>query len=487
LTITDDDNANSIALTNNTITTGNLVALTSTSLTTGAGVLVTTNGLTEGAIFKAVTTAAGLTTGTAFLFDDGSARFAVKADGATAITTGVNSTKALEITGIQTSENVVTLTSSGVTADDKSIILINSSGNSAAGSNQIRIAPSGTPVETSVGIEFVGASKVMQAMVLDGDSVNNSVVVINGGGALADNKAVLEVTADGTPAATGSNIVRIDGSGLTATNKPTLLEVDGHGKDVIGLFIDADSVGNVALINGGGNIANDTGVLQLTADGGTQSAGGTVLRVVNSGTPNAGSIGVEGVFTSKDMIYLTMAGASATNSAVFFTSTGAIATTKAVLEVTATGTPAAATSNVARFAFTGTATNTPRVVEIVGDGKDVTGLYVDTDATTNSNNYFHADGALAADKAVIEVVSDAAAGNADSAVVRLNQADAAGVSEVLKLVQADVSQPFISFEATIGVGNSIEAVGAKTLTTSHFIMVDVEGVGSLYIPAGTIG
>ena len=39
---------------------------------------------------------------------------------------------------------------------------------------------------------------------------------------------------------------------------------------------------------------------------------------------------------------------------------------------------------------------------------------------------------------------------------------------------------------TIGVGNAIEAVGAKTLTTTHFIKNTINGVGTRYIPAGTI-
>lgn len=475
LTITDADNAATFALTNNTVTTADLFTVTSTSQTTGNTIIVTANALTEGYMFKGVTTAAGLTTGGFLLFDDGSARFAVGADGATAITSGVNSTVALKVTGIQTSEDMVEFTSSGVTADNKGVLLINSSGNSASGSNQIRIAPSGTPVEGSVGLEFVGASKVMQAVAIDGDSVNNSVVLINGGGALADNKAVVEITADGA----------------------------------------------------------------------TQSAGGCVLRVANSGTPNAGSIGIEGVFTSKDMYYMYLAGGSATNSAVFMTSTGAIADNKAVLEITGTGTPAntgsnllrvdgsgltatnkptlfevvgagkdvigmavdtdsvgnvatingggaladntavlaitadgtpaAGGSNVLRVSFTGTDTNKPTVFEVVGDGKDCIALSTDADPTASSANYMHSAGVLAADKATLELVSDAAACDADSSVLRVEQTAADGVAHCVTLKQDDESQTFINFEGTAGSEKTVDATQTTPGTVYGSIAIAING------------
>jgi hypothetical protein len=57
---------------------------------------------------------------------------------------------------------------------------------------------------------------------------------------------------------------------------------------------------------------------------------------------------------------------------------------------------------------------------------------------------------------------------------------------VLYLDQADISEEMIEFASTIGVGNAIEAVGAKTLTTTHFIKVTLPGGLTRYIPVGTI-
>jgi hypothetical protein len=350
ITMTDADDASSLVLTNNTITTANLIAITSTSLTTGAGLLMTANGLTEGKMVSLVTTAAGFTSGSYININDGSERFAIKADGATLINTGVNSTKALEVKGIQTSENLVTLTSSGVTADDKGIILINSSGNSASGSNQIRIAPTGTPAAGSIGIEFVGASKVMQAAYFDADPTANSVMVVNGGGALTNDNAVLFVSSDGALA-----------------------------------------------------------------------TGGNTLRVDVTGTPASGAV-------------------------------------------------------YAEFDFAGlTDTNENVGVHIDATGKKVQALKINAAPLAGSSILATSTGALAADKATAELVSNVAACNADSQVVRIQQASTTGVAQVLGLLQADVSEPFILFESTQGTGNAIDETNTTEGTAIGFLKIKVNG------------
>jgi hypothetical protein len=56
----------------------------------------------------------------------------------------------------------------------------------------------------------------------------------------------------------------------------------------------------------------------------------------------------------------------------------------------------------------------------------------------------------------------------------------------LRLAQADLSEEMIKFDATIGVGNPIEAKAAKTLTGTHFVKANIEGVGNVYVEVGTI-
>lgn len=57
---------------------------------------------------------------------------------------------------------------------------------------------------------------------------------------------------------------------------------------------------------------------------------------------------------------------------------------------------------------------------------------------------------------------------------------------VISIDQRDVSEPMIRFATTIGTGNAIEAVGAKTLTVTHFVKIELPGGLIRYVEAGTI-
>lgn len=73
-----------------------------------------------------------------------------------------------------------------------------------------------------------------------------------------------------------------------------------------------------------------------------------------------------------------------------------------------------------------------------------------------------------------------------SAKLHVDQWETSNAIPVLLLDQADLSEEFVEFTSTVGTGNPIEAVGAKTLTTTHFIRISITGVGYRYIPVGTI-
>lgn len=73
-----------------------------------------------------------------------------------------------------------------------------------------------------------------------------------------------------------------------------------------------------------------------------------------------------------------------------------------------------------------------------------------------------------------------------AAKVHIDQASTTAAIPVLYLDQADISEEMIEFNTTIGVGNAIEAVGAKTLTATHFIKITLPGALTRYIPCGTI-
>lgn len=91
------------------------------------------------------------------------------------------------------------------------------------------------------------------------------------------------------------------------------------------------------------------------------------------------------------------------------------------------------------------------------------------------------------ERMVIEGNGDVGIGaDSPSAQLHLDQSSSTAAQPVLLLDQADVSEEMIEFATTIGVGNAIEAVGVKTLTTTHFIKVTLPGSLTRYIPVGSI-
>jgi hypothetical protein len=110
------------------------------------------------------------------------------------------------------------------------------------------------------------------------------------------------------------------------------------------------------------------------------------------------------------------------------------------------------------------------------------GVYVDaitSGGTLNYSIYTNAGISYFGDKVGILATSP-------SAQLHVDQSSASGAVPVLYLDQADVSEEMIEFNTTIGVGNAIEAIGGKSLTTTHFIKVTLPGALTRYIPCGTI-
>lgn len=68
----------------------------------------------------------------------------------------------------------------------------------------------------------------------------------------------------------------------------------------------------------------------------------------------------------------------------------------------------------------------------------------------------------------------------------VSQASTTAAKPPLLINQSDVSEEMLEFSTTIGVGNAIEAVGAKTLTVTHFIKITLPGGLTRYFEAGTI-
>ena len=73
-----------------------------------------------------------------------------------------------------------------------------------------------------------------------------------------------------------------------------------------------------------------------------------------------------------------------------------------------------------------------------------------------------------------------------AAKLHVDQAGTGEAKPVALFDQADVSEEMFEFVSTIGTGNAIEAVGAKTLTVTHFIKVTLPGSLTRYFAVGTI-
>lgn len=212
------------------------------------------------------------------------------------------------------------------------------------------------------------------------DGTTTTLLIDNKAGVIADNLAVLSLDAGGAMAS-GSNILRVAPTG-TPNAGAIGIEFVGGAKAMTAVSIDADpTASDVVEINGGGALTDGLAVLAITNDG-NLAAGGCDFLITMGGTPNADARAFE-ISAVKDAIAVYAESSAATDSAYqLLHSAGNLAAGKAVVLVTDGGTPAAENCYVGLFSFTGTATNTPRVLGVSATGKDVTGLYIDSDTTT---------------------------------------------------------------------------------------------------------
>ena len=296
---------------------------------------------------------------------------------------GGKKVRALHIDADPIANDVAYIHSDAVIAADKGVVrLTHATGASAAGSAILRITESATPNADARALE-IDAQKDMRAVYIDSDAATNSAVVITGAGAIADNTAMLEITSVGTPAAAGSNLLRIDASGATNTAKPVLVEIYDDSVSTGLSVVSSPTANDVAIITAGGALTDGNAGLTVNSAA-DLAAGGMLLELAASGTtPNADARALE-IDAQKNMRAIYIDNDSTTNDSIYVTHSGNLASGKAVLHVTDAGDPAAITGYVGHFAYTGTGTNTARILFSDGGGKDVTGLYVDTDTATAS-------------------------------------------------------------------------------------------------------
>ena len=223
LTMTDADNANTLAITNNTVSSSALVALTANGVTTGDMILLTT-------------TDAGLTSGTYIRCNDGADVFTVADEGAVTIVGGG---------GI----NVLSITAGDVVLSDGSITVTDAD-NAASLSVTNNTATTASPIEFIGSGAFTGTGStafisIEPTGLTSGDAVNiqvdlgvtGSALRLASTGAVTGVGAALEVVYDAATTAgalVGEGVVQISADGLTT-----------------GVALNVESISNEVLTSGG--------------------------------------------------------------------------------------------------------------------------------------------------------------------------------------------------------------------------------------------
>jgi hypothetical protein len=247
-----------------------------------------------------------------------------------------------------------------INIDDESntedIILIDTAANRAAGKSGIHIISAGTPnaTGTALFIDWTGITstntpyaaqisttgKDAGALAITSGAATDSTVTITGSGAIANDKAILELLMTGTPANAGSNMLRVDGSGGTNTVKPVLVEVYDDSV-ATGLVVNTACTANdVVDIIVAGALADNYAGLNITSTG-NLATGGNLARLIVGGTPHAASVALE--IDSGVGLGISVTSA-ALNNIVHIDGTGVTANDKAVLDVSSTGLIAAGAS-----------------------------------------------------------------------------------------------------------------------------------------------
>ena len=448
VTITDDDNASSLTVTNATSTTGSVVQITADAETTGNILDIDCGGGT-------------ISAGGYYINcnDDDSAQFTVGDDGAVVIT-GKAATDMFTITDgdvvitdgsvtITDGDNAASLSVTNNTATTNDVVVIAGSG-AFTGDSFVGITPSGLTSGSAVGITCA-ALTTGEALLISTDAITsgNAVKITQAGEAMTSGELLtVDNTESGNIATITGNVVSFSSSieetagTLTADYDLVLFsrtdkqshasQYDAQGSvvkiaktqnkaagtivdAVVGLEIVSTST-NSALILGDSISVTSVGVNERSLNIVNACTGKDSVLVTSSGALTNGLAGLH-VTTSGDLatgganLILTVSGSSCdaaarafeidaqkdvqavyidtdgiTNDALYVTHSGNLASGKAVLHVTDGGTPGGDDRYVGHFAFTGTATHESAVLFADGAGKDVIGLYVSTQNTVAANS-----------------------------------------------------------------------------------------------------
>ena len=482
LIVTDDDNAESVTVINNTATTIGAAA--------SAGVMqVESTSLTTGALINAQLTEGTLNGGFYYSAWDATAAgrvFSVAEDGLTTIAGAAAGTDALVLTVgdiflsdsdgsvIESEDGTTTLLTVdnklGVIADNSAVLLVDAGGAVAAGGNALRVILSGTADAGAIAAEIIpdagsyglmvngGGVATHNALHIDADPTAQSVAYVHSDAVIADDKAVLELDHATGASASGSNILRIKESGTTNAGARAF-EMDVQ-VDMLAVYIDSDAATNDSFtLTGQGNLA--------TAK--------TMFRVVNTGTPAAADSYLS-VFdydgatmtNNADAVLITSAG---TGRPLRVTSTGAVAGATVDVESTNAG----ATGPVLRLAHQGGSQANADVVGRI--------LFMGEDDAQADENYARID-VLADDVAAANPDGSmgfyvAVAGTVTQMMLIDNASVSVGTGAAAGILQSDGN-----FDVTLQTGNATTSKITITDGANGNIALITDGSGKTVVGSG---
>ncbi|MBU2177660.1 MAG: hypothetical protein KJ556_21420, partial [Gammaproteobacteria bacterium] len=486
ITITDADDASTLSITNNSAigSSVNLIDINDSGTVTGHIIDVAAAGTTTGVLLYLAAATGTLTGAGKYIecYDGAADEFSVGVDGATVITTSANSTKALSITGIQTSEFLAVLdNTAGVIASDKAVLKLDAGGNMAAGSNILRIEATGTPVATSKAIEIVGTGKNIQAFEADVDVTGTNAVQVTGSGVLTTG-SLLYLGLDATPTAGTAAIATIQYVSETgaAGSGAILLDLDGSTSAMSAIKAVVNNTTTNAVSISGAGVLSAAHMLYVNSDASGTVAGDSIVQFKASPTYSGIGTILELYGYAKRVTGLRVATGNTTTHAVDIDGSGALASGGVMLKVDNAGTPAATTDSVCLFTFTGTATNKPRIVEITGTGKDAGGLYLDTDNTTTHAVSVTGSGTLNAGN-LLYVDTDVTPTAASDNLVQFKMNTGTGcVSQgtILDLVGTDKTVSAITADTDNTTTNAVAITGSGVLNGGHMLYVNSDASGT---------
>ena len=262
LTITDNDNAAALVITNDTITSGSLATLASTSLTTGKGISVTADAVTSGSLVYLETSAATFTGKYIQCYDGAADDFSVGLYGATIIAGNAAGTDALTITagdlGI----------AAGYVDLDNGIVTVDSTGDIA---NYFKRNYNGVGTAPVMTIESTHASGTQAALavVQSGTGASDAMTIAHAG------------TGDGLKITTSDVAGTCLDLQCAASTTDSMLKVDGS----TGNWLGATNVGMVNLVCDGALAHANASLLYIAYSGAGAATGlGTSLRIIDTGS-----------------------------------------------------------------------------------------------------------------------------------------------------------------------------------------------------------